>query len=93
MPKLVENVLQEALRLCEGDRQDSYGHPYDNYKIIQKLLSAILGVEVTFDQAVFCMVALKMARHLSNPKRDNVVDIAGYMWVLEKVLEKDGHPL
>ena len=84
-----ENVLQEALRLCEGPRQDAHGHPHDNYIIIRTLWSGILGVDISFDQAVFCMMALKMARHLTNPNRDNIVDISGYAWVLEKVLEKD----
>lgn len=84
----LEGVLQEALRICEGDRQASYGHPYDNYKVIRAMWSAITGVELTYTQCVFMMMTLKMARELSRHKKDNLVDIAGYAWVLDKVLEK-----
>lgn len=90
---MTENVLEEALRICDGDRQDSYGHPFENFSIIQKFWSATLGIEVTYDQIVFCMIGVKMARHLSRGKRDNIVDIAGYAWVLDKVKERAGEGL
>ena len=90
-----DNVLLEANFICEGDRSAQYGHPYYNYVVIRKMWSAITGVELTFDQCVFMMMALKMGRQLTRESRDNLVDIAGYAWVLEKVKEKadeEGRP-
>jgi hypothetical protein len=45
----------------------------------------ILGCQVTDDQIAFCLIALKMSRHLNNPGRDNLVDIAGYARVAEMI--------
>ena len=79
-----ENVLEEALSTVQGSRMDSHGEPYDNIEIVRKMWSAILGVEVTTDQVSLMMMAFKIASHTNNPGRDNIVDIAGYCWVLER---------
>lgn len=78
-----ESVLQEADRLINGNRQADYGHPLDNYQRIAALWSAILGQPVTAEQAVLCMVAMKMARLCHSLKRDSIVDLAGYAGLLE----------
>lgn len=81
---LDSNVLEEALDTVRGSRMDSHGEPYDNIEIVRKMWSAILGMEVKTDQVSLCMMAFKIARHSNNPGRDNIVDIAGYCWVLER---------
>ena len=50
--------------------------------------AAILGVdEVTPEQVALCMVAVKISREVHRPKRDNLVDIAGYAATLGMVRE------
>jgi len=73
-----ETVCQEAQRLVGGDRQEAYGHPLDNYELTAKFWSVVLGMEVTPEQVVRCMVCTKLARQMHRPKRDTLVDIAGY---------------
>lgn len=80
-----ETVLQEAQRLVYGDRQDSYGHPADDFGRTAKIWSAILGVDVTAKQAALCMVGVKISRECNAPKRDNRVDGAGYFAVADRI--------
>lgn len=82
-------ILQEAQDLVYGDRQADYGNVRDNFEKIAKLWSPILGVEPTAEQVGLCMVQLKIARQLHKPKRDNLVDGAGYFATLEKMERED----
>lgn len=80
-----ETILQEAQRLVYGDRQATYGHPADDYGRTAQMWSAILGVEVTAKLAALCMCAVKISREVNAPKRDNLVDLAGYAGVAARV--------
>jgi hypothetical protein len=87
-----ESVCQEADRLVSGERQNDYGHPLDNFNKVAGLFSAFLGDKlkepVTADEAGLLLVLLKVAREGNAPKRDNLVDIAGYAKVVELIQEE-----
>lgn len=80
-----ETILEEAQRLVYGARNDDYGHPADDYAKVAMIWTAILGVEVTAKQAALCMVGVKIAREVHRPKRDNLVDLAGYAAVAARI--------
>jgi hypothetical protein len=73
-----EDVLEEALRLTTGDRNNSYGPPTQDFGRTAAMWSAILGCEVKAKQVALCMIALKLSRATWASKRDNWTDIAGY---------------
>jgi len=73
-----ESVLLEAEQLVNGDRNDDYGHPLDDFTKTAKFWSVIAGVEITAEQVGLMMCALKISRHMNRPKRDNLSDLAGY---------------
>jgi hypothetical protein len=79
------NILQEAEKAVYGDRQADYGTVTENFGTIAKLWSAVLKTEVTPEQVGLCMVQVKVARQMYKPKRDNLVDGAGYFATLEKM--------
>ena len=84
-----ENILEEAQRIVYGARQKDYGHPIDDFTKTGKMWSVILGVEkVLPEQVALCMIAVKISRQLNHPKRDNVVDGAGYFGTLALVMEE-----
>ena len=84
-----ETVLQEAQRLVGGDRGKDYGHPIDDFTRTGRMWGAILGIDdVPPEKVALCMVAVKMSRECNAPKRDNVVDIAGYAQTLAMVRER-----
>lgn len=82
------NILEEANSLVHGDRQAAYGHPIDDFSRTAKMWSAILGAPVTPEQVGLCMCAVKISRQCNRPKRDNMVDLAGYAATVEMVLEE-----
>lgn len=73
-----EDVLEEALRLTKGDRQNAYGPADQDFRRTAMMWTAILGVEVTSVKVALCMMALKISRAVWMGKRDNWVDAAGY---------------
>jgi len=77
------NILEEANGLINGDRQEDYGDAATDFARTAAMWSAILGTTVTPQQIPLCMIALKISRQCHRHKRDNLVDIAGYVALLE----------
>jgi Domain of unknown function (DUF6378) len=84
-----ETILEEAQRLVYGDRNNDYGHPYHDMSRTAKIWSAILGVEVEPLQVAMCMIGVKLSRQVNKSKRDNMVDIAGYAEVAQRIVDWD----
>lgn len=86
-------ILDEAARLTSSDRQRDYGHPYDNHTTTAMMWSAYmsrkLGIVMVFDATDVCVLNIlqKLSRHANSPKRDNLVDVAGYARNAEMVEE------
>lgn len=79
------NVLRKALLTVESRGKD-YGTPYARYASLARLWSTLLGVHVTAEQVVRCLIALKLDRLSETPDHeDSILDIAGYAWVLDEV--------
>ncbi len=82
------NILEEANKLVHGDRQADYGHPLDDFTRTALMWSAILGHTVTAEQVGLCMCAVKISRQVNHPKRDNLVDLAGYAATVAMVIDE-----
>lgn len=79
------SILEEAQALTHGDRNASYCHPFDDYTCTAALMSAVLRNKLkeplTAHEAALLMCCVKLSRESRVPKRDNMVDLAGYAWV------------
>lgn len=84
-----ETVLQEAQRLCHGDRGADYGHPADNDARIAAMLRALFGWDVKTTDVWMINVVQKLSRERNKPKHDNRVDVAGYAEVGD-MIHRDG---
>ncbi len=91
------NILEEANALVHGARNADYGHPADDFAAVAKAFNAYIEkkynsvgplVEAT-DVPIFQMI-VKIMREANKPKRDNLVDIAGYAATLEMVHDIQG---
>lgn len=88
-----ETTLQEAQRLVHGERQVAYGHPHDDYERTGKLWGAILGrPPIPPHIACLMMGAVKISRQVNSPKRDNMVDLAGYAECAQMCVEREQIP-
>lgn len=86
-----ENILQEALRIVEGDRQDAYGSALEDATRWAQIVSALTGLDVLPEHFPLVMLAVKLSRAAQAPgcyHRDSFVDIAGYARVAEKIIEE-----
>lgn len=91
-----ETILDEAKRITEKDRQDDYGHPAVEHKVIGDLWGVVLeaskwakGEPVPAALVADMMILLKIARNQHKRKRDNYVDVAGYAHCGYRIAELD----
>lgn len=85
-----ETILQEASRITSADRQERYGSPLDNWTRTAAILNAVLSEKLrapmTAEEAALCLVGVKLARLGHSPThRDSLVDVAGYVRVVEMI--------
>ena len=79
-----ESPCRKALEMVYGDREDSYGHPSDNFDRIRALWTAYLvgkyGITFQLDRRDISWLNTlqKCARDQHNPIADNLIDTCGY---------------
>ena len=80
-----EQILQKAIDLTMGDRNEQNGDPYENHLRIAKIWSVILDSEVEPYQVALCMAGLKLARLAYNPLEDSFIDGAAYLAIAGEI--------
>ena len=73
-----EDILEEALRITSGDRQNQYGPADQDFARSAQMWSALKGVEFSTEDVASFLICVKLSRNTHQSKRDNWVDIAGY---------------
>ncbi len=89
----VPNILEEAHRLTSGARNDDYGHPRADFTAVAEAFNAYLrkkypdcNIALEAEDVPMFQICVKMMRQAERPKRDNLVDIAGYARCAEMVI-------
>ena len=78
-------LLEHAASLVTRRRRE-YGEPEDLFDQVARRWSLTLGTHVSPAQVVLCLIDLKLARLVRDPKHlDSQVDVAGYVAVLREV--------
>ena len=72
-------ILETAAELINGDREQDYGTPAENFQVIADMWSAYLGHAVSASDVCNMMALLKIARLRNGPHRDSSVDGAEYL--------------
>ena len=92
---MLGDILIEANKIINGERQNSYGDPEGCFEDIMNLWNAYLYIRFNKDKSILkedvaiMMVLLKIARELHNHKRDNLVDAVGYLAIANEIIEGD----
>lgn len=75
-----EEILQTASKAVNGDRDERYGKPEDNFQRIANYWSAYLKRKLLPHDVAIMMILFKVARLQGNDGADldSWVDIAGY---------------
>jgi len=83
-------ILEEAARLVDGDRGHDYGHPSIIYTPVGRIWAAQISARLKMnlpdlppDLVCLMLAGMKLGRHATRPKRDSLVDLAGYARTVE----------
>jgi len=69
-----------------SERQQSYGDPISAMAAVAARWSITLGVRITAEQVVLCLIDLKLTRLCHDPRHyDSAVDLAAYTALLQDV--------
>ena len=80
-----EQMLQHAASVI-AERGAAYGDAATSMATIAARWSLTLGHQVTPAQVVLCMIDLKLARLMHDPKhRDSIADVIGYAALMPEV--------
>lgn len=86
------SALKIAEDLVNGDRRDAYGSPLLDYERVAGMVNALFARKLkepfTAQDFPLIMICIKMSREVHRHKDDTLVDIAGYVAVLERLLEE-----
>ena len=80
-----QSVLLEADSLVNGQRQADYSNPIHNWTETARCASLLTGKELSAADCVNVLIATKLMRETYRHKRDNLVDLAGYAEILNRV--------
>ena len=79
------HILSAARAVIE-ERGQVYGDASRAFERVARRWSVTLGVDVTPQQAILCMIDLKLARLGANPAhKDSMVDVVGYAALLAEL--------
>ena len=80
-------ILETAAKLINGDREQNYGTPEENFNRIAAGWSVILEKDVSAEQVALCMAWLKIARLVNGPHEDSYIDAAAYVALAAELSE------
>ena len=77
---MIRADILDAAKVCVcGGREQDYGTPENNFKLIARLWSAYTGWQIAAEDVALMMVLLKIARiKAGRGTADCYVDLAGY---------------
>lgn len=76
----IDAILKTASALITGDRAESYGDPTEQHKIAYVVYNYLVRQDMCeAEKAVLFMICIKLSRQRFKHKRDNLIDIAGYV--------------
>ena len=84
-----KEILEEAINLTHGERDNVYGEPLINHQRIARGWEVILGTEISPAEVALCLAWLKIARLVETPDHmDSYIDLCAYGAIAGEIVEK-----
>lgn len=91
------SILDEAKKGVYGEKEKSYGHPKTDFQFTADVMTIVFrrkgylkeGVSLSAEDTAIFQLSSKLSRQLNAHKRDNLVDLAGYVETWARVLGED----
>ena len=84
-----KSILSEADLVLNGDRQNDYADPVENFRRISECASSLVGYNISDIDCCKVLIAVKLMMERNKHKRDNLVDLCGYAEILNRLEEND----
>lgn len=87
-------ILQEAYNIVNQDRQNTYGHPKDDYTKVTNIFETLTNKKLTLTDALLFMVSVKLARLKTNLDQgqlhhDTLLDTIGYLTCINMIHQQE----
>lgn len=85
------NILLEAHKIINGERQNTYGQPEDSFALIARYWATYLGYNIQAKDVAIMMALFKIARIAGSNDPDSFKDCAGYIGLAHDLANKERH--
>lgn len=80
--------FDECERLVNSARDADYGEPTANFEQIAFISSIILNKHISARDVALFFIVVKLVREGKNHKRDNILDMACYAEILDRLEDR-----
>jgi hypothetical protein len=86
------SILSKAETIVNGERQCDYDEPTGSFNKVAQIASLLTHKDLTAKDCCLVLIAVKLARESFKHKEDNLVDLAGYAELLNRIEEQEQAP-
>ena len=80
-----KSILSEAEEIVNGSRQSDYGDARESFSSVATIASVMTGKELDPEDCCAVLMAVKLVRESFKHKRDNLVDLCGYAYIMNEI--------
>ena len=84
-----KSILSEAEEIVNGNRQSDYGDAANNFHRIANVVNSMYPqLNINAQQCCAVLMAVKLIREGFRHKRDNLVDLCGYAYIMNEINDR-----
>ena len=84
-----KSILAEAEEIVNGSRHSDYGDARESIGRVATIASVMTGKELAPEDCCAVLMAVKLVRESFAHKRDNLVDLCGYAYIMNEIKESN----
>ena len=84
-----KSILSEAEEIVNGSRHSDYGDARESFSRVATIASVMTGKELSPEDCCAVLMAMKLVRESFAHKRDNLIDLCGYAYIMNEIKESN----